>query len=187
MKARMIIGGVLDETGVQPLADALAEADLWVCNIDEDDDNGDDPHADEEWSQDNPEWWWADWIKHRSAKERQLVLTVEDSHYDYNHFPLDSTDAFELVAAACEQQGLFYRIITPGGECKQTDFLVDRRVETLAPSGQYKGYANMAASAPSLAVTEKLLQDPIALMQAAQHAWMAASWPIPKLQLLVYA
>lgn len=186
MKARMIIGGLLDTASVREVSEVLADADLWVCISDSDDDPGNDPHADDDWSSDNPEWWWAAVLEHLAGRDASLILTVEDTHYDYNQHPLDSVDAFEAVSAVCEKHGLFYRIITPGGYCEQTNAELDRRVETLAPSGHYKGYVNLNGCTPVIGITEQLMQDPTALMQTAKHAWMAAAWPIPKLHALVY-
>jgi hypothetical protein len=187
VKARMVIGGDIDDDQMDTLLEALADSQLWYCHCDEDDDHGENPADNKDYDEESRLGFWGELLDFIINHNRHLILTVEDGYEEVEGRPLDDTDAFEKVQQACEDIGLYYRITSAGGQCRETDSMIDRSVTTHAPSGVYRGFVDLAARHGVIPITDKLLADPVALAATAKHAWMAASWPIPAFRALALA
>jgi len=181
-KARMIIGGPITHEAVEDLVTVLAQTDLWIADIDEDETAAEGPESADNAGIPVEDFWMAQ-INDLICRRRPMILTVDDEYYDHDQRPPNSTHAFEELRHFCHHHGLSFRLRTAGGVTEYGD-RHNREVETYGLGDTYRAYISLCGSMICLGINEQTINNPEMLQRNARHAWIAANWPIPPLVLI---
>jgi hypothetical protein len=185
-KLRIAAGGTISSRGAERLARCLAQkTEFPVCCYEILDPDLEAIPLDESFEQERIEF-----FQHAIASaitaHHPLGITLSDPeeyYFEQGYQPNDRRGLDHVIECLADL-GLTYRIITPSG----TDiagFIYETEVSLHGPLTNTTGrvYAG-AAGCPVVWVKEHLLNEPVQLMNEAQHAWHICRWELPRLELV---